>query len=315
MLDDWGTRSARWAGIRSEVLDIRGTAVHVLRTGDAGTGTPQLLVHGLGGSATNWLDVMAGLAPHGPLVAPDLPGFGRTRPPRPAATRLTGNAHFLRALLAHLGWDRAQVHGSSMGGAISVLLADLEPSRIDRLVLVSPALPASRRDAVRIDRDTVMRFGPFLVPSLGQRVLGRTYERMTPQQVHDDTTRYVMADPARVSDALTAVGLENVRYGREQDWRLPGFSWAAASLVRAVIGRRQLEGAVARIDAPTLVLWGDQDRLIRRPVIESIRRLRPDWPVQELAGVGHAPMMETPDDYLRSVAAWMAGAPSVPSVS
>lgn len=315
MLDDWGTRSPRWAGIRSEVLDVRGTAVHVLRAGEPGSGTPQLLVHGLGGSAANWLDVIAGLAAHGPVVAPDLPGFGRTRPPRPGATRLGGNARFLRALLTQLRWDRVRVHGNSMGGAISVLLADLDPSRIDRLVLVSPALPAARAQAARIDRDTLVRFGPFLVPRFGQHMLGRAYERLTPAEIHDDTIRYVMADPSRVSTELTAVGLENVEYGRAQDWRLPGFAAAATSLVRALVGRRQLDRAVARIEAPTLVLWGDQDRLVGRPVIERIRRVRPDWHVQELPGVGHAPMMEAPEVYLRSVAAWMAVPPAVPSIS
>jgi pimeloyl-ACP methyl ester carboxylesterase len=124
-----------------------------------------------------------------------------------------------------------------------------------------------------------------------------------------------MADPSRVSAELSAVGLENVEYGRSQAWRLPGFATAAASLVRAVIGRRGLEGAMARIEAPTLVLWGDRDRLVGRPVIERIRRLRPDWVVEELDGVGHAPMMEAPEHYIRSVASWLAETPPVPSTS
>lgn len=310
MLDDWGTRCHRWSGVRSERIDVRGTTVHTLRAGDESDGTPQLLVHGLGGSSTNWLEVLPALASRGPVIAPDLPGFGRTQPPRVSGTGVKSNAGFLKALLSEVGWERVRVHGNSMGGLLAVLLADLVPERIDRLVLVSPALTVSPRQAARIERATLLRFGPFLHPRLGALVLGRTYGRMTPEEVHRDSIEFVVADPTRLSDDLLAVGLENVELGRSQPWRTSAFSAAASSLVRTLVGRRRLEAAIARITSPTLVMWGDRDRLIGRPVIDRIRAIRPDWTVEVLDGVGHAPMMETPEMYLHTVDAWTASTPS-----
>jgi hypothetical protein len=68
---DWSERCSRWAGIRSEQLDVQGQQAHVLRAdGPTDDGLPQLLIHGLGGAAVNWIEVMGEIAPHGPVVAP-----------------------------------------------------------------------------------------------------------------------------------------------------------------------------------------------------------------------------------------------------
>lgn len=304
MLDDWGTRCPRWTGIRSEVVELHGTRVHTLRGGDDVDGLPQLLVHGLGGSASNWLEVLPALARRGPVLAPDLPGFGRTEPPRTHAARVTANARFLAALVARVGWERVEVHGNSMGGQLSVLLAGQEPERVARMVLVSPALPAALRDAAQLDPATFRRFGPFLVPGIGTLLMKRAYARTTPEQLYSEFADYLHADRSRVSPELEAVALENVALGRDRPWRLPAFATAAQTTVRAVTSRRALEQAIAAVTAPTLVVWGERDRLIGRPVIERIRALRPDWRIAVLDGVGHVPMVEAPERYLEVVDAW-----------
>lgn len=100
--DDWGVRSSRWAGIRSETVTVSGARVHVLRAdaaADAPAGAPtQMLLHGLGGGGAFLLDLMVPLIAYGPVVAPDLPGsiFGETETPRPNAARVDSNARFLR---------------------------------------------------------------------------------------------------------------------------------------------------------------------------------------------------------------------------
>ena len=304
MHEDWGSRCERWAGVRSEVIDVRGTDVHTMRAGDDHDGLPILLVHGLAGSASNWLEVMPGLAERRPVLAMDLPGFGRTRPPRKEAARVTANARFLRALLDRLGWDEVEVHGNSMGGMISVMLAANEPDRVRRLVLSSPALSSSRRDVAQLERTTFLQFAPFLVQGVGERLLQRVYSRSTPQELYDQTADYLHADPTRVSPELGEVSLENVQWGREQDWRLPAFTVATNSIVRAVTTRRRLEQAICSVAAPTLVLWGDRDRLIGAPVIDRVAALRPDWRIEVLDDIGHVAMFEAPQRYLDLVGAW-----------
>ncbi|WP_052664090.1 alpha/beta fold hydrolase [Nitriliruptor alkaliphilus] len=317
--DDWGVRADRWAGIRSEVLDVRGTAVHVLRH-DAAPGAPadaptQLLVHGLGGSSTNWLEVIAPLAEHGPVLAPDLPGFGRTEPPHRTAARTGNNARFLRALLRTVGLERVVLHGNSMGGLLAVLLADLEPDRIERLILVDPALPGPVRAASRIAPRTLARFAPFAVPPLGRAGLRYAWRNGTGESLWQETIDFVHGDPSRISPEIAALGVENLDWGRRQPWRLDGFVAAATSVVAAVtVGQRSLGQAVSRVEAPTLLLWGDADRLVGRPVIDHLRRRRPDWDAHVFETVGHVPQLEVPDAYLEVVTGWLANGDDAPDV-
>jgi pimeloyl-ACP methyl ester carboxylesterase len=302
--DDWGERSNRWAGIRSEVIDVRRTAVHVLRSGDAVDGTPQLFVHGLGGSATNWIEVLSGFALDGPVLAPDLPGFGRTEPPVPGASRVRANARFLVALLDQLGWDRVVVHGNSMGGLLSVLLAEVAPDRIERLVLVSPALPTRRRRMREMDRMTLKTFAPFFLPGVGAAVMRRMYATMTPDELWEQQLGYIHGDPSRLSPEIRELGIANLSYGRETPWRLPGYVAAAESLVSALLNSGDVSRAIDAITAPTLLVWGDRDRLVGWPVIEHTRKQRPDWSLEILETVGHAAMVEDPEGYLEVVRRW-----------
>jgi pimeloyl-ACP methyl ester carboxylesterase len=317
--DDWGVRADRWGGIRSEFHHVRGLEVHLLLH-DAAPGVPddaptQLLVHGLGGAATNWLEVIGRLAEHGPVVAPDLPGFGRTPTPRASAARTSVNARFLRALMASLDLDRVVLHGNSMGGLIAVQLADLEPARVERMVLVSPALPGPLRALRALTPRTAARFVPFLFPPLGRAALRYAWRRTTPEQMWQDTVDFVHGDPDRIAPEIDEVGLENVQYGREQPWRFDGFVTAATSVVGAMtIGQFALTRTVERLHTPTLLLWGDQDELVGQHVIDHLRDRRPDWDVHVFASVGHVPQLESPADYVAVVADWLRAGEDAPEV-
>jgi pimeloyl-ACP methyl ester carboxylesterase len=302
---DWGERAERWQGIRSETLEINGVAVHVLRAEGPDEGIPQLLVHGLGGSSTNWIEVMHGLAAQGPVIAPDLPGFGRTRPPRVRAARVGANAAFLEALLRHLGWDRAVVHGNSMGGMLATMLTARAPDRVAGLVLTAPALPGPRARLHEIDRKTLLRFVPFAIPRFGRVVLRQMWNRMTPEQQWNDTVDFVYGDPSHLTPELREVGLANLVYGRQTDWRLPSFVAAAESLVAALVRSRSLLRAIDEADVPTMVVWGEQDQLVGRPVIEHLVERRPDWHLHEFPDIGHVPQVEAPGEYVEVTRAFL----------
>ena len=307
MRQDLGERHPDWAGVTRDVVDVRGTAVHVLRAGAPASGTPQLLVHGLGGSSSNWLEVMRDLAEHGEVVAPDLPGFGRTRPPVPSASRVRANARFLPALLDALGWGRAVVHGNSMGGTLATLLTSLAPERVHAVVLVAPALPTPKRELTRLSSEALTRFLPLSVPVVGRAAALRTLRRMTPEQIWEDAGRTSFHDVARIRPEMVALALENARLAVETPWRFPSTITAAESLVAALFGARELRRAIDAATMPGLVVWGDRDLLVGRPVIEEIVRRRPEWEVLELDDVGHVPMMEAPDRYAKAVGPWLSG--------
>jgi len=312
-LGDLGARSSAWASLRSEFVDVRGTQVHVIRGGrtpaSGGADVPHLFVHGLGGGATNWLEVMAGLGEDREVIAMDLPGFGRTVPPRHSAARVRANARFVPAFMDTLGIGRAVVHGNSMGGLITALLGTIAPERIDRAVLVAPALPTARSDLTHLPGPVFRRFAPFVVPGVGSTLLRAVWSRSDVDRLLDEAVRLTVSSRDRLSPAMLTLMRENLQLGKRHPWRVESLAYAVESLVAALIGGRELSDGVRALPDDTMVLWGDADVLVGRPVIGHLREQRPDWRYAVLPGVGHVPMMEDGERYVASVRAWLEGRP------
>lgn len=320
-LGDLGARSARWAPLRSGFVDVRGTEVHTVRGGlapaDGGADVPHLFVHGLGGGATNWLEVMAALGEDREVITMDLPGFGRTVPPRFSAARVRANARFIPAFMDAIGVDRAIVHGNSMGGMLTTLLAGIAPGRIERAVLVAPALPTAKSDLTHLSGPVFRRFAPFVVPGVGSTALRAFWGRADVDALMEDVLALTVADRATLSPAMLGIMRENLMLGKRSPWRVESLAYAVESLVAALLGGRELGEAVRAMAADTLVIWGDADRLVGRPVIDHLVGQRPDWTYVVMPGVGHMPMMEVPDRYVAAVRAWLDGGDvtAVPGVS
>src|SRR5262249_9188590 len=133
---DWGERSPRWAGIRSETAEVCGSSVHFLTADAARPEAPtHLPIHGMTGRAPNGLDTIEPLTTSGRVIAPDMPGTltGHTSSPHRSAARAEINARFLRAFTATLGLRDVVAHGWSMGGLVALLFADLAPERVGGL--------------------------------------------------------------------------------------------------------------------------------------------------------------------------------------
>ncbi len=314
-MHDWAERAERWQGIRTEWLTVNHLPVHTLRADGPDDGTPIVLVHGLGGSATNWLEVMPALARRGPVLAMDLPGFGMTAPPRPSAAAVRPNARFISALCREVGWDRVVLMGNSMGGMIAVLVAGHRQDLVESLVLVNPGLPAPLRAALEVPVTALAVFAPFVLPGLGSRLMKARLNRLSAEDLFRETMNLVTADRSRVSEELKQVGLDNTRRGKELDWRPASFGHAAESLMSLLIGpsRRVAHRSLDAITAPTLLLWGDKDRLVGEPVVDGVAQRRPDWHVHVWEDVGHVPMMEVPERFSAVVTDWLDQSQPVPA--
>ena len=103
-----------------------------------GTGPSLILIHGLGGSTTNWNAVAPALTALGRVRAVDLPGFGLT-PPR-SDFRLGTHRDSVIAYLETMDGPFTLI-GNSTGGLLAELIASARPDLVDRLILVSPATP------------------------------------------------------------------------------------------------------------------------------------------------------------------------------
>jgi pimeloyl-ACP methyl ester carboxylesterase len=312
-MGDLGARSAAWASLRSEFVDVRGTQVHVVRGGrtpaDGGADVPHLFVHGLGGGASNWFEVMGALGEDREVITMDLPGFGRTVPPRHSAARVRANARFIPTFMDELGIGRAILHGNSMGGLITALLAGIDPDRIDRAVMAAPALPTAKSDLTHLPGPVLRRFAPFVVPGVGSTLLRAIWSRTDTHKLLDEAISMTVSSRDLLSPAMLTLMTENIQFGKRHAWRVESLAYAVESVVAALLGGRELNEGVHAMPDETLVIWGDADALIGRPVIEHLYQQRPGWDYSVLPGVGHVPMLEAADRYVSVVQAWLEGRP------
>ncbi len=286
--------------MRHKVVDVGGP-VHYLDF--AGEGPPLVMVHGLGGSALNWMDVGPRLARHHRAVALDLAGFGQT-PLFNRSAAVGENAGLVRGFIEKLFDEPVVLVGNSMGGHISVLVGADHPELTRRLVLVDPAVPG-----VHVRRPAPPMLGMMAalsVPGLAETVLDRRLRTISPEELVNEVLALVCADPSRVNpetvDAHIQLTRDRAGLGSQNQ---RAFLQATRSLGLRMADPRFWAHA-RQVKAPVLVIHGELDRLI--PVAaarELVRRVR-GWELEVIDGVGHVPMLETPGVFMTVLSRWMA---------
>lgn len=184
----------RLAGGKERTVEAAGLPIRYLEAGPRRTQAEPapgaaaiVLIHGFGDSAETWIHLLPPLAAARRVLAPDLPGFGRTPIP-PEGMRFGASVRYLDAFLDALGVERAVLVGNSLGGAIALRYAADRPERVAELFLLAPAglhgePPAVLEPATReMARELVE-----VVSGPGQR---------TPRFILDDILRRAN-DPAR----------------------------------------------------------------------------------------------------------------------
>jgi pimeloyl-ACP methyl ester carboxylesterase len=286
--------------MRHSSVDLDGP-VHYIDFG--GEGKPLLMVHGLGGSALNWAAVGPELSKHYHAVAIDLAGFGQTPLFRRSAT-LGANANLVHSFAEQVFGEPVILIGNSMGGHIAILEAGDHPASVHALILVDPAIPGLR--AIRHQAGMLGVTAAISIPGLAEIVVDRRVRRLGAERLVQQTISMVAADPARIDPALMEAHVlltrERGNLGRQNS---RAFLQATRSLgLRMADPRFWIK--VRKVRAPTLVVHGALDRLIPVSAVRDLVRRRPDWTLEVLEGIGHVPMMETPDLFLRVVNQWMA---------
>jgi len=284
--------------VREETVHLDGP-VHYLDFG--GEGRPIVLVHGLGGAALNWLAVGPELAQHGRVYAIDLVGFGHTPIARRSAS-LRGQRTILDRFIQRVAGPRAVLVGNSMGGLLALQEAALSPQRVAGAVLVDPALPVINRLA--FDARVWAFFAALLTPGLAGRYLKTRSRQLGARRIVWQTLAVCAADPRTVPADLVAAHVRLTEERMEMPWADAAVVQAARSLIPTLVGDRVFRQA-GQVRARTLVVHGDQDRLIPLDAARELVRRRPDWPLTVLKGVGHIPMMEAPERFLETVSPWL----------
>ncbi|MFO7547393.1 MAG: alpha/beta hydrolase [Acidimicrobiia bacterium] len=254
-----------------------------------GAGPAMLLLHGLGGSWTNWLAVAPTLAGEARVMAVDLPGFGSSPPGRDF--RIATHVRAVLELLDTLRWDRVVLVGNSMGGLVAEMVAAAAPARVDDLVLVGPASPPPR-DVRRVDLSMTGRLVSAALPVIGPALLGRRIRGVTPREQLLATLEMMPADIASIPPDVLEVGVEQTRRRRSMPWALHATSESGRDIARLFVRRDRFDAMIRSIRCGALVVVGTADKVVAPDGVRRVAALRSDWDLVELEGVGHVPMLD-----------------------
>ena len=285
--------------MRHRTADLDGP-VHYLDFG--GSGRPLLMVHGLGGNSLNWMAVGPALAENHRVYALDLAGFGRT-PLFHRSAAVGANQSLVHHFIQEVIGEPVVLMGNSMGGHISILEAAAHPHSVTDLVLVDPAIPGTH--ITRPDPRMIAVGVALSIPGVAQSFLDRRLRTIGPDGLVKETMELVAADPSRVSrevvEAHVALTKQRSHLGAQNH---RAFLQATRSVALRMADPR-FWTRVREVKAPTLIIHGDRDRLIPVSAVRELVRRRSDWKLVVLEGVGHVPMMETPDLFLSVVNDWL----------
>ncbi|MEV0681057.1 alpha/beta fold hydrolase [Actinosynnema sp. NPDC050436] len=296
------TTSAPWPG---DYVEVAGHTVHVRRT-PGPAGATAVYVHGLGGSATNWTDLAGQLSGHVAGHALDLPGFGRSEPIPGYTFSMTTHAEVVAGFVESLGVGPVHLFGNSMGGAISLITAATRPDLVRSLTLVSPAVPDLRPSLRRVSDP---RLPLAFLPVVGARVR-RRLALTTPRARTEQMLRLCFADPSTVPDVRIEQSVEEYAERSAQPWAGDALGRSTVELIRSwlVPRSRSMWLLPPRVTAPSLVVWGTDDRLVSARKAPRVARLLPRGRLLVLPRTGHVAQMERPESVARAVLGmWESG--------
>jgi pimeloyl-ACP methyl ester carboxylesterase len=264
-----------------------------------------VLVHGLGGMLLNWVQVAPGLSGLGRVLALDLPGFGSS----PLAGRSASVMDLRRELhgfVTATATGRVVVCGNSMGGALALLEAAIEPDVVDGLILTSPALPRVGH-ALR-HPSLALGLALYDVPGLGAAVTTARVRRIDADRLFRTGLRFTMAKPERIPEDVIGLHVDAMREHQDDPGAAAAFGDAASSLLRLARRPDVADRALDAVRCPVLLLHGRRDRLVPARYAEAALERHPSWRGRIFPDVGHVAQMEVPGRWLTEVADWYASA-------
>lgn len=268
---------------------------------DVGRGPVLLLIHGMAGSSATWQSIIPQLSKKYRVIAPDLLGHGKSAKPR-GDYSLGAFAVWLRDLLDELGVRRATVIGQSLGGGIAMQFAYQHRDYCERLVLIGSG-----------------GLGPDLSPLL--RVLAAPGAEFVLPVV---APQPVLNLGNKLGTWLSSAGIQAPRAG--QMWQAysslsdPGARQAFLRTLRSVVDHRgQAVSALNKLhltaDLPTLLIWGDRDRIIPVSHAYAAHDALTGSRLEVLDGVGHFPHAEAPTAVAEILEDFIASTPHVANLA
>jgi pimeloyl-ACP methyl ester carboxylesterase len=251
---------------------------------ESGSGEPLLLVHGGNGIGAHWLPLNARLSGR-QLIVPDRPGCGLTDSFLYDGVDMRSHgAQFVAGILDAAGTNSASIVGNSLGGYFALCFALAYPERVRKLILAGgPAFSAGYQPLSAEAREARVR---------GSRQPGRA------------GLGALVADPANVSsDLLEVFDAALTLPGTEESWRS---IWRSARADRTTLS---LHAELEKLRAPTLLIWGEADRIDPpQPIAIAIADRLPNARLVLMRNAGHLPWLDQPDECAALIGEFLADA-------
>jgi pimeloyl-ACP methyl ester carboxylesterase len=263
------------SGLQRKEINLSGGLHYVYLEG--GKGEPLMLLHGFGANKDHFTKVARFLTPHYRVIIPDHIGFGESSHPQEADYAPPAQVDRLRAFAHALGIERLHLGGSSMGGQIAMTYAARYPAEVASLWLLDPA-------------------GAWSAPkSECQKILAETGRNILLVKSEDEfaqLVKYAMYKPPFFPRPMINV--------MAQDGIM---NYALQERIFSQMESDSVEKRVTGLPIPTLIVWGDKDRLIDVAAADILHKLMPQSHVIIMQDTGHLPMMERPqqsaEDYMK----------------
>lgn len=285
----------------SRTVDLNGPT-HYLDFGGPADGPLVVAVHGLGGSAWNWLAIAPLLTTRCRMLALDLAGHGLT-PAAGRSTTVQANRALLDRFLREVVRAPVVLMGNSMGGLITMLESAASPDMVQGAVLVDPALP--RPLLSRVDPGVAVQFAIMATPGLGEAAFARRRRQQTVAEQVQESLRLCTVDATRVSPDVVDASIAAIESRRPGDFVPSDTLRAGRSLLRLLARAQVVRRAFRRVTAPVLLLHGARDRLVSVNVAKATARDFPYWRFEIADDVGHVPMLEAPDWTAARILDWL----------
>jgi pimeloyl-ACP methyl ester carboxylesterase len=275
-------------------LSLHGDEVRYVK---AGSGPVLVLIHGILGSRRSWAQLMSLLVQDFTVIAPDLLGHGDSAKPR-GDYSLGAHAGRLRDLLDALEVERVTLVGHSLGGGVAMQFVWLFPQRCERLVLVASG--GLGRDVSLILRAPTLPGAEWVLPLVSQPWLLRGGELLAGQ---------LRRVGLRSGPDLEELWRGYVSLGDAETRR------AFLATIRTVVDPggqsvSALEWLPALARTPTLLVWGDRDRLI--PVAHAVaaQQAIPGSRLEVFERAGHLPHLSDPPRFAALLQEFVATSPA-----
>jgi abhydrolase domain-containing protein 6 len=281
MLVKWATESDRKAaGLQQKTVRVGDHEIAYL---EGGHGETILMVHGFAANKDNWVRFAKWIAPSYHVVALDVPGFGGSTCLENASYSMADEAKRLNGFVDVLGLKKFHIIGNSMGGHIAGRYAIMFPDKVLTLGLFASGgvdAPVPSEMAKRLSRGEP---NPLIAGTVDE---------------FDRLIKFVFSAPPEIPRFVKKLLVEEAQGHKSSNERI--FQQISSEKVA-------LEPDLPKIKARTLVLWGDQDRVLDVSCVQKLKQGIPNCTAVIMRNCGHLPMIERPQEAAEHYLAFLKG--------